>query len=84
MVPLDAAGNALRPAILYGIDTRATAEIAQLNAEIGEDNIVALGGMALNSQTKGPNIRWLREHEPENCTRERRWFIRPATTSSSG
>lgn len=65
MVPLDAAGNALRPAILYGIDTRATAEIAQLNAEIGEDNIVALGGMALNSQVKGPNIRWLRDREPE-------------------
>src|SRR6188768_2967944 len=28
MVPLDAAGTPLRPAILYGIDTRATAEIA--------------------------------------------------------
>ncbi len=65
MVPLDADGNALRPGILYGIDTRATVEIAMLNSEIWEANIVALGGMALNSQTKGPNIRWLREHEPE-------------------
>lgn len=65
MVPLDAQGNPLRPAILYGIDTRASAEIALLTAEIGEDAIVGLCGMALNSQTKGPHIRWLREREPD-------------------
>jgi xylulokinase len=65
MVPLDAAGNPLRPAILYGIDTRASAEIALLTGEIGEGNIVDLCGMALNSQTKGPHIRWLREREPD-------------------
>lgn len=65
LLPLDAAGTPLRQGILYGIDTRATAEIATLNAEIGEDAIFRLGGMGLSSQTMGPKIRWLREHEPE-------------------
>ena len=30
LVPVDAQGRALRPAILYGIDTRASLEIANL------------------------------------------------------
>ncbi|HVL23767.1 MAG TPA: FGGY family carbohydrate kinase, partial [Thermomicrobiales bacterium] len=65
VLPLDAAGTPLRPAILYGIDTRATAEIDLLNAQLGEDAIFALGGMALTSQTMGPKILWLRRHAPE-------------------
>ena len=31
MLPVDERGNALRPGVLYGIDTRSTAEIAWLN-----------------------------------------------------
>ena len=31
----DAAGKPLRPAILYGIDTRAEREIGELEAELG-------------------------------------------------
>ena len=65
LLPVDAEGAPLRPAILYGIDTRATAECAWLTDQIGPDAIVALSGMALNSQTVGPKIRWLRNHEPE-------------------
>ncbi len=65
MLPLDADGRPLRPAILYGIDTRATAEVDWLNSQIGTDAILALAGMALNSQTVGPKIRWLRNHEPD-------------------
>ncbi len=65
MLPVDAEGRPLRPAILYGIDTRATAEIDWLNERIGADAIFALAGMALNSQTVGPKILWLRRHEPD-------------------
>lgn len=64
MLAVDAAGRPLRPAILYGIDTRATAEIGILNERIGEDAVFALAGMALNSQTIGPKILWLRRHKP--------------------
>jgi xylulokinase len=65
MVPLDANGDPLRPAVLYGIDTRATAEIDLLNSLLGADAIFALGGMALTSQAIGPKILWLRRHEPD-------------------
>ncbi|CAA9543750.1 MAG: Carbohydrate kinase, FGGY family [uncultured Thermomicrobiales bacterium] len=65
LLPVDAAGRPLRPGILYGIDTRATDEIAWLNRECGEEALFALGGMALTSQAIGPKILWLRRHEPE-------------------
>lgn len=65
LLPLDRAMRPLRPAILYGVDVRATAEIAELEAEIGVDAIEAFSLMALSSQAVGPKIRWLRKHEPE-------------------
>ena len=54
LLPVDAAGRALRQGILYGIDTRATEEIAWLNAEFGEQPMLDLGGSALTSQAIGP------------------------------
>jgi xylulokinase len=65
MLPVDAAGTPLRPGILYGIDTRAGAEIDLLHQQLGEDAILDLSGMALNSQTIGPKILWHRLHEPD-------------------
>ncbi len=65
VLPVDDAGKPLRPGILYGIDTRASEQIAALNATFGEDALFDLGGMALTSQAIGPKIMWLREHEPE-------------------
>ncbi|MCC6313609.1 MAG: FGGY-family carbohydrate kinase [Thermomicrobiales bacterium] len=65
VLPVDANGRPLRPGILYGIDTRASAEIAQLNARFGEEAMFALGGAALTSQAIGPKILWIREREPE-------------------
>ena len=55
----------LRAAILYGIDTRSTAEIEELNATFGAERLFELSGMALTSQAVGPKLRWLRNHEPE-------------------
>jgi len=49
-------GRALRPAILYGIDTRATAEMAELEG---------LTGANLSSQSAAPKVLWIRRHEPE-------------------
>lgn len=65
LLPLDAGGRPLRPGILYGVDTRAQAQIDALNAELGEAAILAHSDMALTSQATGPKIRWLREQEPE-------------------
>ena len=65
LLPLDSAMRPLRPGILYGVDTRATAEIAELEAEIGREAIAAYSLMDLSSQAIGPKIRWLRQHEPD-------------------
>lgn len=78
LLPLDAGGRPLRPGILYGVDTRAGAQIEALNREIGEEAIFAHSGMALTSQAVGPKIRWLREQEPEVWAR-----TRTLTTASS-
>lgn len=64
VVPIDQDGNALRKAILYGIDTRASAEIDELNQKIGPANILRKGGHYLSSQSAGAKILWIRNQEP--------------------
>ncbi|MFD8495860.1 FGGY-family carbohydrate kinase [Amycolatopsis sp. NPDC059657] len=65
LLPADASGRPLRPAILYGVDTRASVEIAELTAELGAESIVDRAGTALSSQAVGPKWRWLARHEPD-------------------
>jgi xylulokinase len=65
LLPADAAGRPLRPAILYGVDTRASAEIAELTGELGAAEILRRGGTPLSSQAVGPKLRWLARHEPD-------------------
>ena len=71
LLPCDAVIEPLRPAILYGIDTRASAEVAELTQRWGRDAIVSHGGSALSSQAVGPKILWLRRHEPDVWARTR-------------
>jgi xylulokinase len=65
MLPVDAQGTPLMNGVLYGVDTRASAEIALLNAQIGEDVILARCGNALTSQSVGPKILWLARTHPD-------------------
>lgn len=74
LVPTDEHQRPLRPAILYGIDTRATAEIATLTDRYGEARIVRRTGQSLTTQSLGPKLLWLREHEPEVWAATRQWF----------
>ena len=78
LLPTDDAGRPLRPAILYGVDTRAVAEIAELEARYGAEEIVARGGSRLTTQAVGPKLAWLVRHEPEVWDATRR-----VTTASS-
>jgi xylulokinase len=64
LLPLAKTGAPLRPAILYGVDTRAEQEIAEMNEEFGEDVIFNHSKMAFSSQAIGPKIRWLQKNEP--------------------
>jgi xylulokinase len=65
MLPVDAAGKPLMNGVLYGVDTRASAEIADLTAEIGADVLLSRCGNALTSQSVGPKILWLQRNHPD-------------------
>jgi xylulokinase len=65
MLPVDEDGRPLMNGVLYGVDTRASAEIADLDAAVGPDVILQRGGNALTSQSVGPKILWLRRNRPE-------------------
>ncbi len=65
MLPVDAGGAPLMNGVLYGVDTRAGAEIDRLNAEIGVDTILDRCGNALTSQSVGPKILWLKRNHPD-------------------
>lgn len=65
MLPVDADGIPLMNGVLYGVDTRAEREIADLNAQIGEGRIMDLCGNVLTSQSVGPKILWLKRNRSE-------------------
>ena len=74
VLPADADGRPLRPAILYGIDSRASDQVERLTAELGADAILARCGSRLSSQSVGPKLRWLAEEEPQVWSATRRVF----------
>jgi xylulokinase len=65
MLPVDTDGEPLMNAVLYGVDGRAAAEIAELTETIGEDVLLDRCGNALTSQSVGPKILWLKRQRPE-------------------
>lgn len=74
LVLCDETDEPVRPAILYGIDMRATAEIEELTQRYGAKEILERGGTALTSQAVGPKALWVRRHEPEVWARAARWY----------
>lgn len=71
-LPVDGSGTPLRNGILYGVDTRATDEIAELNERLGEEAILDLAGTSLTSQAVGPKVLWLQRREPDTWARTAR------------
>lgn len=72
----DADNTPIRPAILYGIDTRATAQIARLTNELGGDEAIRERcGSSLSTQAVGPKLAWLADHEPAVMAVARRFFM---------
>ena len=78
----DENGNPLRPAILYGIDTRAEKEIEELNERYGEETLLDRCGSLLTTQAVGPKLLWLQRNEPEVWERTNKFLWR--TRSSRG
>ena len=75
VVLTDERGRPVRPAILYGVDTRAEQQIERLTAELGAAEILERSGCVLSSQAAGPKVAWIAEHEPEAYARARRLFM---------
>ena len=74
LVVTDDQARPLRPAILYGIDMRATAEIAELTERLGAQRIIDRCGKALSTQAVGPKLLWLQRNEPQLWQRVHRWY----------
>ncbi len=64
LLPVDAGGKALYPAMLHGLDRRATQEISDLNKTLKDHVAGQMNGSATLLST-GPKILWLKRHEPE-------------------
>ncbi|HEX6515424.1 MAG TPA: FGGY-family carbohydrate kinase [Nocardioidaceae bacterium] len=71
----DAVDQPLRPAILYGVDTRSTAQIERLTALYGDAEIRERCGSSLSSQAAGAKIAWVAEEEPDIFASARRLFM---------
>ncbi|MBN7794167.1 FGGY-family carbohydrate kinase [Microbacterium esteraromaticum] len=65
----------VRPAILYGVDTRAAAQIDRMTDELGTDEITRIGGSTLTSQSAGPKIAWIADEDPDAWQRAKRLFM---------
>jgi xylulokinase len=75
VLPCDRDLQPLRPAILYGVDTRAQEEIDELNRRYGVEAILERGGSALSSQAIGPKLLWLQRREPDVWVRTAGWYM---------
>lgn len=72
----DDAGEPLRPAVLYGIDTRSAAMLEDLTAELGgEDAVRQRCGSALSTQAAGAKLAWVARHEPAVWERAARFTM---------
>ncbi len=74
VVATDGDFTPLRPAILYGVDTRASTQVRELTERLGESEIFARSGNYLTSQSAGPKIKWIHDEEPDIWAAAR-WFM---------
>ncbi len=65
---LDAAGQVIRPALLWN-DQRTAAECAEITARVGAARLIEIAGNPALTGFQAPKIVWLRNHEPENYAR---------------
>ena len=63
VVPLDAGGQPLRPAILW-MDRRASAQCERVRQTLGPEAALNLTGLNLDPSHVAPKIRWIADHQP--------------------
>jgi xylulokinase len=75
LLPAGEGGRPLRPGILYGIDTRASKEVAELTEKYLDQKVIEACGNPMTAQSVGPKILWLRRNEPEVWEETRYFFM---------
>ena len=70
MVPLDAHGEVVRPALLWN-DQRTGSGVAELSDAVPRETLVARTGNPAITGFQLPKLLWLRQAEPDNFTRTR-------------
>lgn len=70
-VPVDAAGEPLRPAILW-LDERSRRQLAELDRRLGHDALHRLTGRPPSMTQSLPKLLWLAEEEPDIAKRAAR------------
>jgi xylulokinase len=73
LVRVDARGEPRAPAILYGIDSRAGAEVDELTRRFGARKVFRRAGKHLTSQALGPKLLWSARHDPGGWDPADRW-----------
>jgi xylulokinase len=74
VMPVDARGEALRPAIL-GMDTRTGEQNSWLRERFGAEHLFARTGMPIHTINTLPKLLWLKQHEPELWTYAARFLL---------
>jgi xylulokinase len=74
VMPVDAGGRALRPAIL-GMDTRTGAQNDWLRERFGAEPLFRRTGMPIHTVNTLPKLLWLKEHEPEVWAKAARFLL---------
>jgi len=75
LLPADRDGTPLRPAILYGIDTRAEHETEELNDRYGREALLEQCGSVCTTQAVGPKLVWLQRNEPDVWEKTAMFFM---------
>ena len=73
----DGRDTPLRPAILYGIDSRSEPQVAAENQHHGAETLLGAVGNLLTTQAIGPKLKWVAENEPNVWDRARRFYSCP-------
>src|ERR687897_2423564 len=68
LVLLDAAGEVLRPAILWN-DQRTAAECERIREAVGPQRLIEITGNDALTGFTAPKLIWVRDHEPDVWTR---------------
>jgi xylulokinase len=72
-LPVDAAGNPLRPCIIWA-DQRAVTQAARLGELVGEERVYHITGHRISPTYSGSKIAWVRENEPNVFVRAHKFL----------